>query len=145
MLAEIADCEVVVGAVTKPWEANVTFRSIAAADFAAFNEPDTSRSPGRSGRTRSMPVQLDLPYGNACGRYRRRRAQQVPPILGVSVPGHFSDRQMMLRPVKTEAEQQAYLDMGPSDTRRVFVEAARKWLVANATGCLVMKALMSSW
>jgi hypothetical protein len=33
-------CEVVLGAVTKPWEANPVFRAIAPADFVAFGEPD---------------------------------------------------------------------------------------------------------
>ena len=32
--------EIVVGAVTKPWEANPIFRSISPAEFAAFAEPD---------------------------------------------------------------------------------------------------------
>jgi hypothetical protein len=40
VLAEIPDREVVVGAVTKPWEPNVTFRAVAADQYAAFTEPD---------------------------------------------------------------------------------------------------------
>ncbi len=40
VLAERPGREVVVGAVTKPWEPNVTFRAIAPDDFAAFAEPD---------------------------------------------------------------------------------------------------------
>jgi hypothetical protein len=40
VLAEIPDREVVVGAVTKPWEPNVTFRSVPADQYAAFAEPD---------------------------------------------------------------------------------------------------------
>ena len=32
--------EIVVGAVTKPWEANVTFRGLPPGEFAAYNEPD---------------------------------------------------------------------------------------------------------
>ena len=39
VLAEIPDREVVVGAVTKPWEANVTFRALAPDQFAGFSEP----------------------------------------------------------------------------------------------------------
>ncbi|MFL6414634.1 MAG: hypothetical protein ACJ74Y_03055 [Bryobacteraceae bacterium] len=39
-LAEIADCEIVMGSVTKPWEANVKFRSIPPQQFTAFQEPD---------------------------------------------------------------------------------------------------------
>ena len=40
ILAESPGREVVVGAVTRPWEANVTFRSIPPDEFAAFAEPD---------------------------------------------------------------------------------------------------------
>jgi hypothetical protein len=40
VLAEAPSQEIVVGAVTKPWEANVTFRSVPSEMFAAFNEPD---------------------------------------------------------------------------------------------------------
>ncbi len=39
ILAEIPDREVVLGTVTQPWYANVVFRPIPPADFAAFNEP----------------------------------------------------------------------------------------------------------
>ena len=40
VLAETPEREIVLGAVTRPWEANVIFRSIPAEAFAAFNEPD---------------------------------------------------------------------------------------------------------
>lgn len=39
VLAEVPGREIVVGAVTKPWEADVTFRSVPADQFAAFAEP----------------------------------------------------------------------------------------------------------
>ena len=39
ILGETSDREIVVGAVTTPWEANVTFRSLDAEEFAAFNDP----------------------------------------------------------------------------------------------------------
>jgi hypothetical protein len=40
VLAEVPGREIVVGAVTRPWQANVTFRGIAPEQFAAFHEPD---------------------------------------------------------------------------------------------------------
>lgn len=40
VLAEMPGHEIVMGAVTRPWEANVVFRGIPAEHFAAFNEPD---------------------------------------------------------------------------------------------------------
>jgi hypothetical protein len=39
VLAEVADQEVVVGAVTRPWEADVVFRGVSGDAFAAFAEP----------------------------------------------------------------------------------------------------------
>jgi hypothetical protein len=39
VLAEIPGREIVVGAVTKPWEANVTFRAVPSNGFATFSEP----------------------------------------------------------------------------------------------------------
>src|SRR5690606_30107458 len=38
-LAEVPDRELVVGAVTKPWEADVTFQALPPDDFAAFSQP----------------------------------------------------------------------------------------------------------
>lgn len=40
VLAETPGRELIFGAVTRPWEANVVFRSIAAEQFASFGEPD---------------------------------------------------------------------------------------------------------
>lgn len=40
VLAEMPGHEIVMGAVTRPWEANVVFRGIPAEQFAAFNEPE---------------------------------------------------------------------------------------------------------
>ena len=40
VLAEMPGRELVMGAVTRPWEANVVFRSIPSEQFAAFDEPD---------------------------------------------------------------------------------------------------------
>jgi type IV secretory pathway TrbD component len=39
LLAEIPGCEIVAGAVTQPWKANVVFRALAPGEFAAFDEP----------------------------------------------------------------------------------------------------------
>jgi hypothetical protein len=40
VLADVPGREIVVGAVTKPWEADVTFRALPPETFAAFDEPD---------------------------------------------------------------------------------------------------------
>jgi hypothetical protein len=39
MLAEIPDGEIVMGAVTRPWDANVVFRAVPPEEFSAFHEP----------------------------------------------------------------------------------------------------------
>ena len=39
VLADVPDHEVVVGAVTRPWEANVVFRALPPDEFALFDEP----------------------------------------------------------------------------------------------------------
>ena len=39
MLAEIPDHEIVMGATTQPWEANVVMRALPPDEFAAFREP----------------------------------------------------------------------------------------------------------
>ena len=39
-LAEIPEREILMGSVTKPWEANVKFHSLRAEEFIAFREPD---------------------------------------------------------------------------------------------------------
>jgi hypothetical protein len=39
VLAELPDREIIVGAITKPWEANVTFQAMPADDFRSFAEP----------------------------------------------------------------------------------------------------------
>jgi hypothetical protein len=40
VLAERTEREIVMGAVTRPWEPNVTFRGVSPEEFAAFDEPD---------------------------------------------------------------------------------------------------------
>ena len=72
VLAEVPGHEIVMGAVTRPWEANVVFRGIPAEHFAAFNEPDYVKivwtlradgvSPMRSiARTETRAVATDAP------------------------------------------------------------------------------------
>ena len=40
VLAEIPGREIVMGAVTQPWMADVVFRPLPPGEFAAFHEPD---------------------------------------------------------------------------------------------------------
>lgn len=107
VLAEIPGQEIVAGAVTRPWEANVTFRSVAPEEFAAFHEPDyvkivwTLRADSVSAtssifRTETRVVSTDPSA--------RRKFQRYWSFVS---PGIFLIRQMMLGPVKTQAERRA--------------------------------------
>jgi len=105
VLAERPGREIAVGAVTQPWEANVTFRSVSAERFAAFNEPDyvkivwTLRADAIGDdasifRTETRAVATDA---SARAKFRRYWAFLSPGIILI--------RRMMLGPVKAEAER----------------------------------------
>ena len=107
VLAEVPGREVVLGAVTKPWEANVAFRAVPPQEFAAFDEPDCVKiawtlradplTPARSMfRTETRAIATD-----AAARVKFRR------YWSLLSPGIIVIRWMMLRPIKTEAERRA--------------------------------------
>jgi hypothetical protein len=107
VLAEITDHKIVVGAVTRPWEANVTFRSIAAEDFVPFAEPRyvkivwTLRAdpigPSTSiFRTETRAVATDAEARNLFRWY-----------WAFLSPGIFLIRRLSLGPLKAEAERRA--------------------------------------
>jgi len=105
VLAEIPGREIVVGAVTKPWEANVIFRGLPPDQFAAFNEPGfvkiawTLRADpiGESSsmfRTETRALATD--------RTARARFRQYWSFVS---PGVSAIRWLSLRPLKHEAER----------------------------------------
>lgn len=107
VLAEVPDHEVVVGAATRPWEPDVTFRPIASAAFAAFADPGyvkiawTLRVDRISDdecifRTETRVVTTDA---EARTRFRRYWAMFSPGIVAI--------RWLLLVPVKREAERRA--------------------------------------
>jgi len=107
VLAEIADREVVVGAVTKPWEANVTFRALPPDTFATFSEPglvkivwslraDPLDDATSLFRTETRAVATDP---GARARFRRYWAFASPGIALI--------RRLSLRPLKRDAERRA--------------------------------------
>lgn len=79
VLAETPGREIVVGAVTRPWEAEVTFRAVPADDFAAFAEPGfvqivwTLRADpdGRGGTTFRTETRARATDATARARFRR--------------------------------------------------------------------------
>jgi hypothetical protein len=107
VLAEVPGREVVMGAVTQPWEANVVFRPLPSDAFASFNEPGyvkiawtiraDATSPADSVfRTETRAVATD--------RIARVRFRRYWSFLS---PGIITIRWMMLQPVKNEAERRA--------------------------------------
>ena len=116
VLAERPSREVVVGAVTRPWEANVTFRALEPGQFAGFNEPGyvkiawTLRAeavgPAESlFRTETRAIATDR---TARTKFRRYWSFLSPGIILI--------RWTMLGPLKREAErryQQSYASSHP--------------------------------
>ncbi len=144
--------EIVIGAVTKPWQANPVFRTIAPADFAAFAEPDyvkiawTLRADPRADggstfRTETRAIATDA------GARRKFRA-----YWAFFSPGIVLMRAMMLPAVKAAAERAWHVggdellpDARAQFTHSVMIDAAPSdvwpWLVQM--GC--QRAGWYSW
>jgi hypothetical protein len=107
VLAETPGSEIVVGAVTKPWEPNVTFRSLAPAAFAAFAEPDyvkiawTLRADPISDRESIFRTETRVLATSPSARARFRR------YWAFLSPGIILIRWMSLAPLRAEAERRA--------------------------------------
>jgi hypothetical protein len=107
VLAEVPGPEIVVGAVTKPWQANPVFRSIAPAQFAGFNEPDcvkvawTLRADPVSPTTSIFRTETRVVATDPIARAKFRR------YWSWLSPGIRLIREAMLPPVKIEAERRA--------------------------------------
>jgi hypothetical protein len=113
ILAEEPGREIVVGAVTQPWNADVVFRGIAPEEFAAFGEPGYAKiawtlavSPVGAGacefRTETRVATTDP---SARAKFRRYWAMVSPGVLLI--------RREILRLVKREAERQARRTAAP--------------------------------
>lgn len=105
VLADVPGREVVVGAVTRPWEANVTFRALPPHHFATFSEPGYVKiawtlraepiSPTESlFRTETRAIATDP---TARAKFRRYWSFLSPGIIVI--------RLAILRPLKIEAER----------------------------------------
>ncbi len=117
VLAEIPGREIVMGGVTKPWEANPVFRALAPDQFAAFADPDYVKiawtlraSPGPAGgsifRTETRAVATDP---GARKKFRRYWSFLSPGIILI--------RSAMLPALKAAAERRWRIDVAPSVTR----------------------------
>jgi hypothetical protein len=114
VLADVPGREVVVGAVTRPWEANVTFRALPPDQFAAFREPGyvkiawTLRAEPISTTeslffTETRTIATDH---TARAKFRRYWSFLSPGIIVI--------RWAMLGPLKSEAERRARQCAPPS-------------------------------
>ena len=115
VLTEVPGREIVMGAATRPWDANVVFRSIAAEHFASFNEPGyvkiawTLRADACDGdrsiaRSETRAVATDAVARRKFRWYWARFSAGIVLI-----------RQLSMRLVKQRAERMA--GMGPAATR----------------------------
>lgn len=107
VLAEEPGREVVVGAVTQPWMANVVFRPLAPEAFITFDEPDYVKI--------AWTLRAD-PLGDGASRFStetraiatdaeaRRKFRRYWSLLS---PGIILIRKATLRPLKAEAERRA--------------------------------------
>jgi len=105
VLAEIPGREIIVGAVTKPWEPNPVFRGLAPDEFTNFKDPgyvkiiwtlraDAVGSTESIFRTETRAVGTD---GEARKKFRRYWSLVSPGIIAI--------RSVMLPAVKAEAER----------------------------------------
>jgi hypothetical protein len=107
VLAEVPDREIVVGAVTKPWEPNVTFKALPPGDFAAFATPGfvkiawTLRADPVDDETTIFETETRAIATDASARARFRR------YWAFASPGIALIRRLSLRPLRHDAEQRA--------------------------------------
>lgn len=107
ILAEVKEREIVVGALTRPWEANVRFRPLPPEEFAAFHEP------GYAKIVWTLAVE---PIGDAASLFRTdTRVVTTDPVSrarfrrywAMVLPGIVLMRRVGLGLVKAEAERRA--------------------------------------
>jgi len=107
VLAQIPGRDVVLGAVTRPWEANVVFRPIPSDQFAAFQEPEyvkiiwTVRSDASSATESIVRTETRVTSTDLCARAKFRR------YWVFLSPGIRLIRRVALAKIKKEAERRA--------------------------------------
>ncbi len=107
VLAERPGREIVVGAVTKPWESDVTFRALPPDDFAAYHTPGevkivwTLRADPVDGGRSIFRTETRAVATDPIARDRFRR------YWSLVSPGVSAIRWLSLQPLKREAERQA--------------------------------------
>ena len=88
VLAERPDREIVVGAVTQPWKAEVTFRGVDPEAFAAFAEPGYAKIVWTLEACAAGPCEIVLPHADPSHDHRPPVPRAVPPLLGGPLARH---------------------------------------------------------
>jgi hypothetical protein len=115
VLVDVADREIVMGAVTRPWEPNPRFRAVDPGQFAAFKDPEYvkiiwSLRADPLGRDDSMfRTETRAVATDDVARLKFRR------YWALVAPGVVLIRQASLGPLKAEAERRARLRPTRSD------------------------------
>jgi hypothetical protein len=105
VLAEVPGREIVMGAVTQPWKADVVFRALPPDRFAAFDEPDfvkiafTLRSDPVGDAESIFRTETRATTTDAGARAKFRR------YWSMVSPGIILIRWLSLGPVRAEAER----------------------------------------
>ena len=109
VLAEVPGREIVMGAVTQPWVANVQFRALVPEQFSSFQEAGyvkiawTLRADPITPTTSIFRTETRV---LACGSVARSKFRKYWAFLS---PGVLLIRLAMLRPLRREAERRARL------------------------------------
>jgi hypothetical protein len=107
VLADVPDRELVVGAVTRPWEANVIFQALPPHEFAGFSQAKfvkiawTLRADPVDDQTSIFRTETRAIATDAHARARFRR------YWAFASPGIALIRRLSLRPLKRDAERRA--------------------------------------
>jgi len=109
VLAEVPGREIVLGAATRPWQADPEFRALPPEDFAAFNQPDFVKivwnlradSFGHAESIFRTETRATTTDAGARSKFRRYWSAVLPGIIVI--------RRIALRLVKRAAERRAKL------------------------------------
>ena len=114
VLADVPGREIVMGAVTQPWMADVVFRAIAPDHFALFDEPGyvkiawTLRAEPVGDHESMFRTETRVATTDPAARARFRR------YWAFASPGITAIRWLSLNPLKREAERRARLEILPA-------------------------------
>jgi hypothetical protein len=109
VLNETPDQEVIMGAVTQPWKADVVFRALPPGEFAEFHEPDyvkiawTLRADPAGDGASVFRTETRAVATNAAAWIKFRR------YWALASPGIVLIRYLTLGPIRDEAERRARL------------------------------------